>query len=308
MVHNGIEYGIMAAYAEGVSILRSANIGKRGHIVDAETAPLRDPEHYQHDFNLPDVAEVWRRGSVVASWLLDLSAAALIKDPELKGFHGRGLGVVCFRHEVQLVLDRLHELADDLLGPIGGQLGDVSFRQRREMGQQVRVGFDGGADPRALNLEHDLGAVLQRRAVNLRHGCGGEGRGVDVRKDLVERASEIFFDLRTQRFEVQGRRLGLEFFELGDPLGSKQVRPGGENLPELDERRPQDLEDAAHALRTSKVRNLVCMLPAEDMAGPFNGGFEPHLLEQVAKAGNGEHRGDLLQSSEVGELQRERHA
>jgi 6-phosphogluconate dehydrogenase len=89
MVHNGIEYGIMAAYAEGLGILRSANIGKRGHAVDAETTPLRDPAHYQYDFNLPDIAEVWRRGSVVASWLLDLSASALIKDPELKGFQGR---------------------------------------------------------------------------------------------------------------------------------------------------------------------------------------------------------------------------
>ena len=79
MVHNGIEYGIMAAYAEGLGILRSANIGKRGHEVDAETTPLRDPEHYQFDFNLPDIAEVWRRGSVVASWLLDLSASALIR-------------------------------------------------------------------------------------------------------------------------------------------------------------------------------------------------------------------------------------
>jgi len=89
MVHNGIEYGIMAAYAEGLGILRSANIGKQGHAVDAETTPLRDPEHYQYDFNLPDIAEVWRRGSVVASWLLDLSASALIKDPVLKAFQGR---------------------------------------------------------------------------------------------------------------------------------------------------------------------------------------------------------------------------
>jgi len=89
MVHNGIEYGIMAAYAEGLGILHSANIGKRSHEVDAETTPLRDPEHYQYDFNLPDIAEVWRRGSVVASWLLDLSASALIKDPALKAFQGR---------------------------------------------------------------------------------------------------------------------------------------------------------------------------------------------------------------------------
>ena len=89
MVHNGIEYGIMAAYAEGLGILRAANVGKQAHAIDAETTPLRDPEHYQYDLNLPDVTEVWRRGSVIASWLLDLTAAALIKDPALKGFEGR---------------------------------------------------------------------------------------------------------------------------------------------------------------------------------------------------------------------------
>jgi 6-phosphogluconate dehydrogenase len=89
MVHNGIEYGIMAAYAEGLGILRSANVGKQGRAVDAETTPLRDPAHYQYDFNLPDVAEVWRRGSVIASWLLDLTASALVKNPDLKGFQGR---------------------------------------------------------------------------------------------------------------------------------------------------------------------------------------------------------------------------
>ena len=89
MVHNGIEYGLMAAYAEGLGILRYANIGKKQSEVDAETTPLRDPEHYQFDLNLADVAEVWRRGSVIASWLLDLTAAALIQDPALKKFEGR---------------------------------------------------------------------------------------------------------------------------------------------------------------------------------------------------------------------------
>ncbi len=89
MVHNGIEYGIMAAYAEGIGILKAANIGKNGHAVDAETTPLRDPEHYQYDLNLPDITELWRRGSVIASWLLDLTASALIKDPVLSGFAGR---------------------------------------------------------------------------------------------------------------------------------------------------------------------------------------------------------------------------
>jgi 6-phosphogluconate dehydrogenase len=89
MVHNGIEYGIMAAYAEGLGVLRDANVGKQGREVDAETTPLRDPQHYQYDLNLRDVAEVWRRGSVIASWLLDLTAASLVKDPELAEFAGR---------------------------------------------------------------------------------------------------------------------------------------------------------------------------------------------------------------------------
>jgi len=89
MVHNGIEYGIMAAYAEGMGILRAANIGKQEHVVDAETTPLRDPEHYQYDIDLRDVAEVWRRGSVIASWLLDLTASALLEDPTLSQFAGR---------------------------------------------------------------------------------------------------------------------------------------------------------------------------------------------------------------------------
>ena len=89
MVHNGIEYGIMASYAEGLGILRDANIGKQTGNIDAETTPLPHPEHYQYDFNLRDVAEVWRRGSVIASWLLDLTAASLVEDPTLAKFAGR---------------------------------------------------------------------------------------------------------------------------------------------------------------------------------------------------------------------------
>jgi 6-phosphogluconate dehydrogenase len=89
MVHNGIEYGIMAAYAEGLNILHHANIGKQKSTVDAETTPLRDPEHYMYDLNLPDIAEVWRRGSVIASWLLDLAAASLLDSPDLGKFAGR---------------------------------------------------------------------------------------------------------------------------------------------------------------------------------------------------------------------------
>jgi 6-phosphogluconate dehydrogenase len=89
MVHNGIEYGMMAAYAEGLNILRHANVGMRKQEADAETTPLRNPEFYQYDFNLADVTEVWRRGSVIASWLLDLTATALAADPSLEKFAGR---------------------------------------------------------------------------------------------------------------------------------------------------------------------------------------------------------------------------
>jgi 6-phosphogluconate dehydrogenase len=89
MVHNGIEYGLMAAYAEGLGVLRAANVGTHQHEVDAETTPLRNPEHYQYELNLPDIAEVWRRGSVIASWLLDLAATALAADPALAQFAGR---------------------------------------------------------------------------------------------------------------------------------------------------------------------------------------------------------------------------
>jgi 6-phosphogluconate dehydrogenase len=89
MVHNGIEYGLMAAYAEGLGILRAANVGMESRAADAETTPMRHPEHYQYDFDLADITEVWRRGSVISSWLLDLTATALAADPGLTKFEGR---------------------------------------------------------------------------------------------------------------------------------------------------------------------------------------------------------------------------
>ena len=89
MVHNGIEYGLMAAYAEGLNILRNANAGKRVRDADAETTPLRNPEYYQYDLDLPEIAEVWRRGSVIGSWLLDLTAASFLNEPDLNSYAGR---------------------------------------------------------------------------------------------------------------------------------------------------------------------------------------------------------------------------
>jgi len=89
MVHNGIEYGMMAAIAEGLDVIANADVGSRDHVVDAETTPLRDPQYYQFDIDVAEVAEVWRRGSVVGSWLVDLTASALAKSPDLSGFEGR---------------------------------------------------------------------------------------------------------------------------------------------------------------------------------------------------------------------------
>jgi 6-phosphogluconate dehydrogenase len=89
MVHNGIEYGMMAAFAEGLNIIENAGVGRRDHVVDAETTPLREPELYQYEFDIPAITEVWRRGSVVGSWLLDLTAAALVQDPKLENYSGR---------------------------------------------------------------------------------------------------------------------------------------------------------------------------------------------------------------------------
>ena len=143
MVHNGIEYGIMAAYAEGLGILRAANIGKRGHEVDAETTPLRDPEHYQYDFNLPDITEVWRRGSVVASWLLDLSASALIKDPALKAFQGRVSDSGEGRWTIKAAIDEAvpaHVLASALYERFSSR-GEADFADK--LLSAMRYEFDG---------------------------------------------------------------------------------------------------------------------------------------------------------------------
>src|SRR5262245_15434359 len=132
MVHNGIEYGLMAAYAEGLGVLRDANVGKRTHEIDAETTPLRDPEHYQYDLNLRDVAEVWRRGSVIASWLLDLTAAALVKDAELSAFTGRVSDSGEGRWTIKAAIDEavpVHVLSAALYQRFGSR-GEADFQDK----------------------------------------------------------------------------------------------------------------------------------------------------------------------------------
>ena len=132
MVHNGIEYGLMAAYAEGFSVLRAANIGKAEQTFDAETTPLRDPEKYRYDFDLPAVAEVWRRGSVIASWLLDLSATSLVSDPDLKKFAGRVSDSGEGRWTVQAAIDEgvpLPVLTTALFGRFSSR-GSAEFQDK----------------------------------------------------------------------------------------------------------------------------------------------------------------------------------
>jgi 6-phosphogluconate dehydrogenase len=143
MVHNGIEYGVMAAFAEGIAVLKAANIGKKRSVVDAETTPLRDPEHYRYDFELADIAEVWRRGSVIASWLLDLSAAALLQDAELKDFSGRVSDSGEGRWTIKAAIDEgvpLHVLSSALYERFSSR-GEADFANR--MLSAMRYGFGG---------------------------------------------------------------------------------------------------------------------------------------------------------------------
>ena len=146
MVHNGIEYGLMAAYAEGLNILKNADIGKRSHEKDAETTPLRTPEHYQYDFNLADVTELWRRGSVVSSWLLDLTAAALASDPRLERFTGRVSDSGEGRWTLDAAIDEgvpAHVLAASLFERFSSR-GEAEFQDR--LLSAMRFEFGGHAE------------------------------------------------------------------------------------------------------------------------------------------------------------------
>ena len=143
MVHNGIEYGLMAAYAEGLSVLRNANAGRRTRAADAETTPLRTPEYYLYDFDLADVAEVWRRGSVIASWLLDLTAAALAHDPTLERFAGRVADSGEGRWTLDAAIDEgvpAHVLAAALFERFSSR-GEADFQDR--VLSAMRLGFGG---------------------------------------------------------------------------------------------------------------------------------------------------------------------
>lgn len=143
MVHNGIEYGMMAAFSEGLNILKNANIGKREHTADAETSPLRNPEYYQYDLNLPDITEVWRRGSVVTSWLLDLTAAALVRDPALAQFAGNVADSGEGRWTIEAAIDEAvpaHVLTAALFERFSSR-GEADFQNR--VLSAMRFGFGG---------------------------------------------------------------------------------------------------------------------------------------------------------------------
>ena len=142
MVHNGIEYGVMAAYAEGLNILHHANVGLRDHDVDAETTPLREPAHYRYEMDLPEIAEVWRRGSVIGSWLLDLTAAALAADPTLGGYEGRVSDSGEGRWTVQAAIDEAVPapvLSAALYARFGSR-GDADFANRLQSAMRHEFG------------------------------------------------------------------------------------------------------------------------------------------------------------------------
>jgi 6-phosphogluconate dehydrogenase len=149
MVHNGIEYGLMAAYAEGLNILEHANAGKERRDVDAETTPLRHPEHYEYDLNLPEIAEVWRRGSVIASWLLDLSAGALAKSPQLAEFSGRVSDSGEGRWTIIAAIDEsvpAPVLSAALYGRFASR-GEADFAEKIQ--SAMRLGFGGHLEKKA---------------------------------------------------------------------------------------------------------------------------------------------------------------
>jgi 6-phosphogluconate dehydrogenase len=149
MVHNGIEYGVMAAYAEGLAVLKAANVGKTREVIDAETTPLRDREHYEYDFNLPDIAEVWRRGSVITSWLLDLTAAALLQDPQLSKFAGRVSDSGEGRWTIKAAIDEgvpAHVLSSALYERFSSR-GEADFADK--LLSAMRYGFGGHLEKHA---------------------------------------------------------------------------------------------------------------------------------------------------------------
>ncbi len=149
MVHNGIEYGLMAAYAEGLAVLKAANIGNQPRAVDAETTPLRDPEHYRYDLDLTAITEVWRRGSVIASWLLDLSAAALIEDPAMSKFAGRVSNSGEGRWTIKAAIDEgvpVHVLSSALYERFSSR-GEADFADR--LLSAMRYEFGGHLEKRS---------------------------------------------------------------------------------------------------------------------------------------------------------------
>jgi 6-phosphogluconate dehydrogenase len=153
MVHNGIEYGLMAAYAEGFNILRHANVGHGSSIVDAETTPLREPELYRYDMNLPEIAELWRRGSVIGSWLLDLTATALAADPALAGFEGRVSDSGEGRWTIQAAIDEavpVPVLSAALYARFGSR-GEADFANRLQ--SAMRHEFGGHLEKPAVDPE-----------------------------------------------------------------------------------------------------------------------------------------------------------
>ena len=165
MVHNGIEYGIMAAYAEGMNVLKSANVGKQTHAMDAETTPLRDPEHYQYDFNLADVSEVWRRGSVIASWLLDLTA--LCADRRSRAYEVRR-PCVGFRRR-PLDHQGVDRRGGSDAGSYHGALRAVQFARRRRLRQQAPVG-DALPVRRAPGEAGEVSGICRASAVGCQWG------------------------------------------------------------------------------------------------------------------------------------------
>ena len=216
MVHNGIEYGIMAAYAEGLGVLKAANVGKQQGEADAETTPLRDPEHYQFDLNLADVAEVWRRGSVIASWLLDLTASALAADPKLSKFAGRVSDSGEGRWTIKAAIDEgvpVPVLTTALYERFASR-GEADYQDK--LLSAMRFGFGG-------HLEKTRQVSKNHEHRSFRHAGVFRGHG---RPGLQENLPGAAGDGQARQPERAGHRRGQGGLEPGPAQGPGQGQPG----------------------------------------------------------------------------------
>jgi hypothetical protein len=209
------------------------------------------------------------------------------------------LGIAAFVGQVELALERTRELAHELLRPVGLERGPFLLGHGGQPGHEAQVGVDDGFDARTADLHHHRRAVVQPRGVHLRDGSGGQRLGLELREDGFGFAAEVFAQLRAQRLKRQRGHLAVELLELDDPLRPEQVGPAGEDLPELDEGRPEFLQRQPHLHRRAQPRKIGRVLPVQRMARALEPLGQTQTAHQVTEAVAYQHPGDLLEAHPI---------